>query len=113
MVALKEVGMMTEQTSGLFSGSAAPFGGLSNEEELAAVCPAEFRQSNPWSDYAMRLFVQGGVIAGQAWRSHAGAARTGRLGCFSGLVGSFGLGQEDRAAVAGGMVSEMLAEAPV
>ena len=34
------------------------------------------------------------------------------MGCFQGVLGTFGLRHEDKEAVAGWMLSEMLAEVP-
>ena len=53
----------------LFSGGPEPFGGLTNEDELAKACPEEFQQRNPWSDYAMKLFFFGGNIKNWKWKT--------------------------------------------
>lgn len=99
-------------TVALFSGEAGFLGGLSNERELAKACPAEFQQDNPWSDYAMNLFFSGGNIANWKWKSGDDVERRRQLACFKALLGTFDLRHEDKEAVAGWMLSEMLTEVP-
>jgi hypothetical protein len=100
---------MSEQ---LFAGSPEPFGGLNNEDELAKACPEEFQGDNPWSDYAMKLFYFGGNIKNWKWKSEDKAVKNKQFACFHGLLGTFGLRNEDKEAVAGWMLSEMLTEVP-
>lgn len=96
----------------LFAGNPKIFGGLTNEDELARLCPKEFQDNNSWSDYAMKLFFRGGNIANWKWKSEETATRRHQRGCFSGLLGTFGLSHGDKTAVAGWMLSEMLSEVP-
>jgi hypothetical protein len=96
----------------LFAGQPGILGGLSNEDELAGLCPEEFKNKNPWSDYAMKLFYRGGNIANWKWKSNYGSARRHQRGCFSGLLGTFSLPYQAKTAVAGWMLSEMLSEVP-
>ena len=46
------------------------------------------------------------------WKSAETATRRHQRGCFSGLLGTFGLPHQDKTAVAGWMLSEMLSEVP-
>ncbi len=96
----------------LFAGNPAPLGGLTNEDELAELCPDEFKNNNPWSSYAMKLFYSGGNVANWNWKSDNDTVRKHQLGCFIGLLGTFGLSHQDKESVAGWMLSEMLTEVP-
>ena len=96
----------------LFSGNPFPMGGLSNEHELAKECPEEFRQGNPWSLYAFRLFAEGANIANWKWKSNNETERQRQRACLEALLGTFELSQQDKEAVAGWMLSEMLTEVP-
>jgi len=96
----------------LFLGSPGPLGGLTNEEELAKACPEEFQRDNPWSDYANKLFFMGGSIKNWKWKSNDDKEKVRQITCFRGLLGTFRLSHEDKEAVAGWMLSEMLAEVP-
>jgi hypothetical protein len=97
----------------LFSGNPEPFGGVSNEDELAKACPKDFQHDNPWSNYAMELFYSGGNIKNWKWKSEDKEVKNKQFACFHGLLGTFGLRHEDKEAVAGWMLSEMLEEVPV
>lgn len=96
----------------LFNGSPNFFGGLSNEEELAEECPAEFKEDNTWSEYAMKLFFGGGNISNWEWLSEDIEECKKQMACFHGLMGSFDLPHEDKEAVAGWMLSKMLKKVP-
>jgi len=104
--------MKTTNVEALFSGNAELLGGLSNEAELARNCPAEFKQDNPWSDYAMQLFFRGGKLTNWKWRNTDQGHQRHQLACFRGLISTFGLKHEDKEAVAGWMLSVMLTEVP-
>lgn len=99
-------------TTDLFSGEPRSSGGLSNEQELAKICPAQFRSDNPWSDYAMRLFSLGGNIANWKWKSIDALEKRRQRACFKALLGTSDLTLEDKMAVAGWMLFEMLIEVP-
>ncbi len=98
----------------LFRGKGdAVFGGLSNEEELGKLCPPEFKsEENPWTQYASILFYLGSATSHWKWRTNDPVARRHQRGCLEGLIGSCGLRQEDKEAVGGWMLSEMLEEVP-
>jgi hypothetical protein len=96
----------------LFSGYPEPLGGLSNEKELAKICPDDFQKNNPWSEYASKLFFMGGNIKYWKWKSEDAMVKGRQLACFRGLLGTFGLPHEHKQAVAGWMLSEMLQEVP-
>jgi hypothetical protein len=96
----------------LFAGQPGILGGLTNEGELAKLCPKEFKRNNPWSDYATKLFFRGGNIANWKWKSDDVATRRDQAACFCGLLRTFVLLPQDKMAVAGWMLSEMLAELP-
>jgi len=99
-------------TDKLFAGEPQILGGLSNERELAELCPDEFKNGNAWSSYAMTLFYRGGNIGNWKWKSDDKEICSHQIGCFKGLLGTFDLRHEDREAVAGWMLSEMLTEVP-
>lgn len=99
-------------TAVLFAGKPQLFGGLSNECELAEACPAEFKRGNPWSSYARRVFFGGANIANWKWKSSDEAERRHQKACFQALLGTFDLKHQDKEAVAGWMLSEMLTEVP-
>ena len=86
------------------------FGGLSNERELARLCPEEFHRDNQWGDAAMKIFYVGGST--KHWKHKDESQRHSRIRIFSGLLGTFDLPHEDKTAVAGWMLSEMLTECP-
>ncbi len=96
----------------LFAGKPEIFGGLTNEDELAKKCPEYFQQYNPWSEYAMKLFYNGGNIKNWKWKSDDDKVKGRQFACFSGLLGTFGIRHEDKEAIAGWMLSEMLQEVP-
>jgi len=96
----------------LFSGSPEMLGGLTNEDDLAKACPEEFQRDNPWSEYASKLFFMGGSIKNWKWKSEDNKVKGRQFACFRGLLGTFGLPHEDKEAVAGWMLSEMLMEVP-
>lgn len=97
----------------LFAGEPNFLGGLSNEQELALVCPKKFKEENPWSSYAMKLFYKGGNIANWKWKSDDLAERNTQRNCFEGLLGSWDVRHEDKGSIAGWMLSVMLTEVPV
>jgi hypothetical protein len=96
----------------LFSGEQLPFGGLSNEKVLASACPREFKNVSRWSDYVARCFVTDVTTAGWKWKSADAAERRRQRECFLGLLESFDLPHDDKVAIAGWMLSEMLSEVP-
>ncbi len=95
----------------LFSGNPGFFGGLSNEDELASICPAEFKEDNPWSKFGTRLFLEGANTRNWEWKSDDKLIRHKQFECLSGILGSF-IEHEDKEAVAGWMLSEMLSKVP-
>lgn len=97
----------------LFIGKPELLGGLSNEQELAQACPEKFKDNNPWSTYAMKLFYMGGNIENWKWKSNDLAERSTQRNCFEGLLGSWDVRHEDKESIAGWMLSEMLTEVPV
>jgi len=96
----------------LFAGEGQLFGGLSNEEELIEICPAEFKNGNAWSSYAMALFYEGANIKNWKWKLTDNKAKGHQLSCLKGLLGTFGIPHQDKLAIAGWMLSEMLNEIP-
>jgi len=99
--------------SKLFSGRIEPMGGLSNENELAKECPADFKNShNPWTNYACHLFFEGANIGNWKWKSTDKKEKSKQLKFLHGLLSGFGLGHAEKEAVAGWMLSEMLSEVP-
>ena len=97
----------------LFAGEPEPMGGLTNENELARLCPKEFQSgNNPWTAYVSTLFFCGGKITNWKWKSSDDKEKAKQLGYFHCLLSGFGLAHEDKEAVAGWMLSEMLTEIP-
>ena len=94
----------------LWSGTPGFLGGLSNERTLAKLCPDEFKQDNKWSNAAMKIFFLGG--SSKHWKHREEAEKKKRIGIFMGLLQTYDLSHEDKAAVAGWMLSEMLTECP-
>lgn len=108
----KETGMGNSKI--LFEGEAM-LSGLSNERELAKACPEKFKKhwmNDPWCKMAMNIFYCGGVINHWKWRTKEMAVFKKQFGCFRALLSGFGLSHEDKIAVAGWMLSEMLTEVP-
>lgn len=105
--------MTVQAVSPLFAGILEYLGGLSNEGELAKVCPEEFRRNNPWSDYVSSLFRTGNAdMAGWKWKSDNQAERRRQMEYFLSLIDTFDLKREDKEAVTCWMLSEMLVEVP-
>lgn len=100
------------ESNKLFAGEREIFGGLSNEEELVKECPVEFKNGNAWTGYAMSIFYAGGDISDWKWKSPDPAVCQHQLDCFYGLLGSMEIRHQDKTAVAGWMLSEMLEEVP-
>ena len=102
----------TKTVSLLFAGEPQPFGGLSNEQELAKLCPPEFNKDNLWVIYASKIFFGGANITDWKWRSVKDEERQRQMVCLLGLLGSFDLSHEDKEAVAGWILSKILSEVP-
>lgn len=98
--------------SGLFSGDPSGFGGLSNERDLAKSCPQKFRDRNEWSEYASRIFFSGASTKEWKCKTSNDEEKRKQMACFRALLSGFGLSHEDKEAVAGWMLSEMLTEVP-
>jgi len=97
----------------LFAGIPLPFGGLSNEKELAELCPPEFQEyDNPWHSYASKVAVLGASVAEWQWRSDYPNTCKRQMACLRGLIGTFEIKHEDKLAVAGWMLSVMLTTVP-
>src|ERR1700733_4783346 len=77
---------------------------------LVMACPDRFKDDidNHWSDYAMKLFYHGGVTEHWKWKSNNEAERDHQKRCFISVLTSPHLDHEDKEAVAGWILSEML-----
>lgn len=95
----------------LFSGNPTAFG-LSNEDALVRACPVEFKKRNDWSGYAAKLFFCGGMMTNWEWKSSEKEEQKKQFACFSSLLSTWGIAHEDKEAVAGWMLSEMLVKVP-
>lgn len=104
--------MKENPTDILFSGTPEPFGGLTNEHELVKRCPEDFKGANLWSSYASKVFFLGADIQNWGWKSADKEIQKRQLGCLKGLLSTYGIAHEDKEAVAGWMLSEMLTEVP-
>jgi hypothetical protein len=60
----------------------------------------------------MKLFFQGGSFANWKWKSGDLTERRRQSTCFIGFLGTFGVSNHHKEAVAGWMLSEMLIEVP-
>lgn len=96
----------------LFEGEPGFLGGLSNEAELAKQCPDSFKGRNAWSDYASDIFFKGANIKNWKFKDPDKKVQQKQMSCFKGLLSSFDIAHEDKEAVAGWMLSEMLIEVP-
>lgn len=96
----------------LFSGKARVMGGLSNEDSLAKICPEEFKKDNKWSDLANSIFFKGADTTNWNYKSSNVEEQTKQKNCLMGLLQTFGLSHEDKEAVAGWMLSEILNKIP-
>lgn len=96
----------------LFSGKASPFGGLSNEQELVNICPKEFKRDNKWSDLADMIFFKGADTRNWKYKSLDKDTQNKQKTCLMGLLSTFGIKHEDKSAVGGWMLSEILEELP-
>ena len=108
----KEKEKLAKSRELLFEGDPNLLGGLSNEVALTRACPAQFKESNPWSDYAMSLFYSGGNIKNWKWKESDPQIRARQFSRFRALLGTFGIPHEDKEAVAGWMLSEILESVP-
>lgn len=104
--------MGLQEAEKLFAGSCMPRGGLSNARELGELCPAEFRGDNPWTKAATEFFHLRLKPSNWHWASKDSKECLIRLSCFLGIFASTSLVYDDKMAVAGWMLSEMLAEVP-
>lgn len=105
---------MSEQAtkSPLFAGVPLILG-LSNEQKLADLCPAEFRNiNNMWSVYANQILASGATITNWKWKSGDQAERRHQRECFRALLTRSALQFNKRQAVTCWMLSEMLTEVP-
>ncbi len=85
---------------------------LSNEDVLIAMCPEEFKSENCWSIYAMMLYFHGGHIRNWSWKSNDLAVKQHQLKCFKAVLATCGFRHEEREAIAGWMLSDMLTTCP-
>ncbi|MDD5341096.1 MAG: hypothetical protein PHC97_01510 [Patescibacteria group bacterium] len=110
---LREKEIVEQNKKMLFEGVPQPLGGLTNEVALTRACPDEFRHRNPWTEYAMKLFYCGGNISNWKFKNPDENVQVSQRACFHGFLGTWGVSHEDKEAVAGWMLSEMLSEVPV
>jgi len=96
----------------LFSGEPGFFGALSNERELVNACPAWFKWDNDWSVYVARLLFHGGQTTNWKWKSSNEAERRHQDACFQAILNTYCLSHDEKRAVAGWMLSEMVVRVP-
>lgn len=100
-------------TTDLFAGTPSPFGGLSNERELVAVIPDEFRRhNNAWTRYAGTVFFRGADLRSWKWRATDAQTQKRQMACFKAAISGWDLAHEEKEALCGWMLSEMLTEVP-
>lgn len=97
----------------LFAGSPSFLGGLSNERELVPLIPDEFRRhENPWLQLANSIFFNGASMKQWSFRSDDAAVVRRQLDCFKAALQGFDLSHQDKEALCGWMLSEILEEVP-
>lgn len=101
---------MSEDT--LFSGQPLVFGSLSNETALVDMCPEEFHENNKWSNYARTLFLEGASTENWSWKTEDEETAIHQLNCFDSFLRYSFVKNQDKLAVAGWMLSEMLNAVP-
>jgi len=105
--------LRSDKADELFLGTPSRFGGLSNEDDLAANTPAEFRKSsNPWTKAANTCFFLGADTRLWKWRTTEPEDRLEQLACFKAALSGWDLSHEQKEALCGWMLSEMLTEVP-
>ena len=102
----------TFEKAHLFAGKPGFLGGLSNERELVRHCPADFKRGNKWTKAASTIFFRGADPSKWAWRTTDRGERQKQLACLRGALMGFDLKHEDKEAICGWMLSEMLTEVP-
>jgi len=95
----------------LFSGKIS-LSGLSNAKELPGECPQEFLKKNPWSDYIRQLLARGAIFDNWEWESSDPEKQNHWHSYPSALINTTDLSCEERVAVGGWMLSEMLSRVP-
>ncbi len=83
------------------------FSGFSTVRELAEACPEEFKKANPWSYYALEVYLYGGDISNWKWKGNKAEQQRQTEVCFFKLIYNL-----DMLAVAGWMLSKMLVKVP-
>lgn len=82
-----------------------------NETMLLDACPHAFKKSNRWSDYASMLFFTGDT-SNWKWKTVNEETKNLQLRHLYGILNTIILSHEDKMAIAGWMLSEMLTEVP-
>lgn len=91
------------------------FGGIPNYDEVLAACPKEFRDFNPWSDLAEKIFFFGlreDAIRKIGIKATSQEEADMKWAYFRTWLGSFAPKHQDKVAVCGWLLSLMLAELP-
>lgn len=97
----------------LFAGSPSFLGGLSNERELVPLIPSEFRlHGNPWAQLANSIFFNGASMKTWVFRSDDASVVRYQLDCFEAALQGFDLSHQDKEALCGWMLSEILTTVP-
>lgn len=107
------MGTQTQAELELFAGEPDSCGGLSNEQELVRLCPMKFKYlGNKWSNYMDFFFSHGTGNAHWDWKSQYESERKQQRICLVAIRGSFKITDNDKRAILGWMLSEMLIEVP-
>jgi hypothetical protein len=102
-------------TNVLFSGHRTHRGGLSNEQELAKLCPSQFLDTqDPWHHYVAESDRVGWDRTKWKWKTTDPAVQTQQEECLDALLdGSYErLSITMRRVIAAWMLSEMLEDVP-
>lgn len=100
----------------LFAGQPNPRTGLSNEDDLARLCPPQFlEKGNPWANYAGNAAIFPANKNAWKWKSRDPQEQKHQLECFESVLDGphhDHLKMTVRSGIAGWMLSEMLEELP-
>lgn len=99
------------------SQAQAAFGNIPNYSEVLEACPKEFfsNRYNEWSEFAMKIFFKGltkDEFAQLVFKSNDANVQTAQLTYLQAWLGSYVPRHEDKEAVCGWLLSEMLTECP-
>lgn len=102
---------MDDMTVFLFDENVTPFA-HPYEQELVRHIPAEFQKGNKWTDAANAIFFSGSKVSNWKWKTKNEKERSHQFKCFRVLLSSWNLKHEQKQALCGWALSEMLTSPP-